>query len=114
MDRPLRVEEGIYMIKNAASGRVLEIEDFKPFEYVTAVHVSLIPPPDVISQTHLWLIQRNASKDFEFTVHSLATGYTLNVVFNSDREGAKVGGYPWEPGGGNGIWAFWGTNRGAS
>ncbi|KZV59311.1 hypothetical protein PENSPDRAFT_660085, partial [Peniophora sp. CONT] len=113
-DRPLRVQEGIYLIKNAASGNVLEIEDFKPYGHVSTTHVVLVPYPDEPLQTQLWSIQRHANKDFDFTIRSLATGYVLDIVHNWDREGTKVGGHPWQPGAGNEIWSAWGTRQGAS
>ncbi|VDC06399.1 unnamed protein product [Peniophora sp. CBMAI 1063] len=114
VDRPSSIKEGIYLIRNVASKKVLEIEDFKPFGHVLAVHAFMVPYSESPSQAQLWLIQKSANKDLEFTIHSLATGYALNIVYNSDREGAKVGGYPWEPGQGNGIWSFWGAGLGES
>ncbi|VDC06400.1 unnamed protein product [Peniophora sp. CBMAI 1063] len=111
IDRPLRVQEGIYLIRNAANGNVAEVEDFKPYGHVQAVHAFMVPFTTRPSQTQLWVVQRHAHKDFDFVIRSLATGYALNVVHNHARDGAKVGGFPWEPGAGNEIWSFWGTRQ---
>ncbi|VDC06398.1 unnamed protein product [Peniophora sp. CBMAI 1063] len=111
-DCPLRVEEGVYLVQNAASGKILEIEDFKTYGAFEPVHVFLTDRPERPSQTQLWSVRRNAFKDFEYNIVNLSTGYVLNINGNSDRDGAKVIGYPWKPADGNSKWAFWGTRKG--
>ena len=92
----------------------MEIEDCKPHGLVGASHVYLAPSQHGRLQTQMWVIEKHANKDFEYVIRSLATGYVLDIVYGSDNDGAKVGGYPWQPGAGNETWNFCGTRQGAS
>lgn len=108
----LRVKEGIYLIKNVADGRVIETVDHKTFGN-GGVHTYMAPSHNGKLQTQLWSIQKNANKEFEFMIRSMATGLVLDVFLNTNRQGSKVCSHSWN-GGGNQTWAFWGTKQGMS
>ncbi|KZV62644.1 hypothetical protein PENSPDRAFT_739249 [Peniophora sp. CONT] len=108
----LRVQEGIYIIKNIASNYVIETVDHKPFGG-GGVHTYMAPSQNGKLQTQLWSIQKKANKEFEFMIRSMATGLSLDIFLNTNRQGAKVCAHSWN-GGGNQTWSIWGTRQGVN
>lgn len=107
---PLRIPDGIYFIRNASDGRVLEAEEYKS---ATAVHIYLAPSREGRLQTQLWCITRNHGKEFDYTIQNFALGSVADVYVNSSRQGARVVCHG-PNGGGNQSWAFYGSRRGPS
>lgn len=108
-DISLQVPEGIYMIRNALNGWVIETDEVNE----RAVRVHLAPSREGKAQTQLWAIQKSPRKGFSYDIRSVATGLVLDVYLNSDRQGSKVVAHGYH-GAGNQSWAFWGTRQNAT
>ncbi|KZV61571.1 hypothetical protein PENSPDRAFT_658805 [Peniophora sp. CONT] len=108
----LRVQEGIYIIKNVADGRVIETVDHKPFhcEHPNN-HTYMAPSQNGKLQTQLWSIQKKDNEEFEFIIRSMATGLALDVFCGMKQEGTKVGTHSYN-GLGLQTWSIWGTRQG--
>jgi len=106
---PLRVSDGIYMIKSAMDGRVVETAGVK-LAPSHAVHVFLGPSREARSQTQIWWI-KGKGREPAYSIHSLAFGSALDVWWNSPASGSHVCSH--EPhGAGCQTWAFYGSRRG--
>ncbi|KZV61569.1 hypothetical protein PENSPDRAFT_759333 [Peniophora sp. CONT] len=108
----LRVQEGIYVIKNVADGRVIETVDNKPFHCEQANnHTYMASSRNGKLQTQLWSIQKKDNEEFEFTIRSMATGLVLDVFCGMKQQGTKVGTHSYN-GLGLQTWSIWGTRQG--
>ncbi|KZV59446.1 hypothetical protein PENSPDRAFT_695130 [Peniophora sp. CONT] len=108
----LRVQEGIYIIKNVADGRVIETVDHKPVHCEHGnVHAYMAPFRNGKLQTQLWSIQKKDNEEFEFTIRSMATGLALDVFRGMKQQGTKVGTHSYN-GLGLQTWSIWGTRQG--
>ncbi|VDB91352.1 unnamed protein product [Peniophora sp. CBMAI 1063] len=105
----LRVQEGIYIIKNVADGQVIETVDHKPLGGA-AHHTYMAPSREGALQTQLWVIEKKANNDFTFVIRSLAVGTVLDIFACSTRPGSKVCAHCYNAGE-HQTWLFWGTRE---
>ncbi|KAI0035008.1 hypothetical protein K488DRAFT_68738 [Vararia minispora EC-137] len=104
---PWQIIEGIYIIRNASSGRVLEVEDAKSG---SGVHVYLSPSRDGRLSTQLWYIKKKIASQSHYFIQSLALGSVLDIWMNSPHSGAHVVAHG-PNGGGNQTWVFFGSRE---
>jgi hypothetical protein len=104
---PLRISEGIYLIRSVADGLVLEAEERKSSH---GVHVYLAPSQDGQRHTQLWIITKAIGKEFDYTIRNLSLGTTLGIYRNSFQQGARIVCHA-PNGGGNQIWAIYGSQK---
>ncbi|KAI0035009.1 hypothetical protein K488DRAFT_44306 [Vararia minispora EC-137] len=106
-DIPLRIDEGIYLVKSAVDGRVVEVDNLKRPE---SVHAFLAPSCEGRLQTQLWVIKRMGKKP-AYIIQSFAFGSVLDVWQASADPGTHVVAHELN-GGGNQLWAFYGSREG--
>jgi hypothetical protein len=103
----LRIPEGIYLIRSAVDGRVLEAAERKtPY----GVHVYLAPSQDGQRQTQLWIITKVIGKEFDYTIRNLSLGTSLDIFLATSRQGSHIVCHA-PNGGGNQLWAFYGSRQ---
>ncbi|EKM52547.1 uncharacterized protein PHACADRAFT_261044 [Phanerochaete carnosa HHB-10118-sp] len=105
---PLRVPEGIYIVRSAADGRVLEIEHARARSWQVSVHVYVAPFHENVSPYQLWTVFKNGGKSPGYTVRSFAVGAALDVCRGEATPGTQVIGHPWHTST-NQLWAFYAT-----
>ena len=110
-DCPLRVPEGVYLIRNAVSGRVIESEHRKIEQKRRNLHTYVAPFREDISHYQLWTIFKKYGKEFEYTIRNYATGAVLDVFCWREQEGTQVvSTSPFGPAQLNQIWVFYGSS----
>jgi len=107
-DCPLRIQEGLYIIRNESDGRVLEAEEYKT-SY--PAHVYLAPSQEGRRQTQIWCITKNAGKEFDYIIRSFALGSVLDIACESSDQGAHVIVFA-PKGQRNQTWQFYGSRQG--
>ena len=110
---PLHVPEGIYVIRSAHDGCVLEADHARLRTHNRNAHVYVAPLRAEASPYQLWVVFKREGKDLEYTIRSLATGAVLDVFCARAEEGTQVIGHsaygkPWQQ------WAFYATRSAAS
>ena len=110
---PLRVSEGIYIIRNVGTGNVLESEHHGISQQRHNLHTYIAPLHDQVSQYQLWTVFKLQGKEFEYSIRNFATGGILDIFYANSKDGTQVIGHsvydkPWQ------TWAFYGSNPAAS
>ena len=110
---PLHVPEGIYVIRSAHDGRVLEPDHARLRTRKFNAYIYVAPLRAEASPYQLWVIFKRSGKDLEYTIRSLATGAVLDVFCARPEEGTQVIGHsayskPWQQ------WAFYAMRSAAS
>lgn len=113
-DRPLRVPEGVYLIRNALYGYVIESEHLKaPKKQRRSAHIYVVPSRDGSSPYQLWTIFQRRGEDSEYTIRNFATGAVLDVNCSSPEDGTQVIGYS-AFGSPNQTWTIYGSRQSTS
>ena len=112
-DCPLRVPEGIYIIRSALDGRVIEAEHTRLATDKRNSHIYVSPSQNGASPYQLWTVFSRSGKEFDYTIRNFATGVVLDVFCGRREDGTQVIGHsPF--GAGWQTWAIYGSKRGAS
>jgi Ricin-type beta-trefoil lectin domain-like len=103
---PLRIPEGIYLIRNAFSGRVLELENGAKSKGPVSVYTA--PSRDGLDKSQIWSIMSIPHREHNYVIRNLAAGTVLDVTAHSSVDGTQISGFPWH-GRTNQIWEFYGS-----
>ncbi|GJE95732.1 RICIN domain-containing protein [Phanerochaete sordida] len=109
---PLRVPEGLYIIRSGVDGRVFEVEHSRLRTRKRNAHVYVAPFQQTISLYQLWWVFKREGKELEYTIRSYATGATLDVFCSQEQPGTQVIGHS-AYGRPNQHWAFYATRSAA-
>lgn len=90
---PLRVPEGVYIIRCAVEGRVLEAEHVRLRTRRRNAHIYVVPFRDNISPYQLWFVFKREGKELEYTIRNFATGVVLDVFCGHTKPGTQVIGH---------------------
>ena len=107
-DRLLDIPEGLYLIFNAAEGRVVESEHCKPNP--SLLHAYAAPFGNRLSTYQLWIVFQKDGTDKKYTLRNFATGAALDV----DRDYASYQNHVrcWASNGKNNqAWEFYGSKQ---
>jgi hypothetical protein len=85
--------EGIYIIRSAADGRVLETERRRPV--MSSAHIYLAPLSEDSIQYQLWTIFSREGNGSPYVFKNLATGAVFDVHFAGERVGLTVTCHGW-------------------
>jgi hypothetical protein len=106
MNHPLRIPEGIYLIRNAFSGRVLELEN--GIRSRESISVYTAPSRNGLDQSQIWSIMSNPHREHNYIIRNFAAGTVLDVTAYRSADGTQIACYPWN-GGTNQTWEFYGS-----
>ena len=101
----------MYLIRNVASGNVIESEHRGLAQRRRDLHTYVTPSREDINQFQLWTIFKKYGKEFEYTIRNYATGAVLDVFCWREQEGTQVvSTSPFGPTQRNQIWVFYGSS----
>ena len=86
--RPLRVIDGLYLIRNAADGRVIETEHRRPAP--SYLHACVAPSGDGLSPYQIWVVSAKPRRETDYTISNFATGASLDVFCGQAADGTQV------------------------
>lgn len=110
VDCPQHITEGIYIIRNSVSRKVLQLD--AGIQSTEWVHVYTAPQCDQsgdggeVDLSQLWSITALPNSKAKYVIRSLAAGTCLDLKWESREPGAHVGCYPFQ-GSVNETWQFY-------
>ncbi|KIP05975.1 hypothetical protein PHLGIDRAFT_480310 [Phlebiopsis gigantea 11061_1 CR5-6] len=85
---PLRIPDGLYLIQNAANGRAVETEHWRPSP--SYLHACVAPSKDGLSPYQIWFVSAKRHKETDYTIRNFATGASLDVYCGHTQDGTQV------------------------
>lgn len=84
----LNLPEGLYLIRSASEGRIIESQHTNPC--ASGVHVFVAPATTKLSHYQLWVVLKKNGKNLQYNLRNFATGAALDVHKNPNESNHVV------------------------